>query len=180
MDNEPTTFGLSHEKLAKLWKVGEDMLADEDGPAEDQKKAELLRDRLAELLPLDLAMTGVLSQALSFVLEQFRPLPGSSLRNLLFDPSVDPTVIRQIKERYKERAKSCSSELEREAATVIYYAAIANALTHHGVRITKLSYESLGRSFAELAKSNWLPPDMKQLFVEAHKGCSRHVEKSEE
>jgi hypothetical protein len=31
----------------------------------------------------------------------------------------------------------------QEVATAIYYAAIASALVHHDVRITKLSHESL-------------------------------------
>lgn len=47
MEDEPTTFGLSHEKLARLWKVADETPADQDGPAKDQRRAELLRDRLA-------------------------------------------------------------------------------------------------------------------------------------
>jgi hypothetical protein len=180
MEDKPTTFGSSHDRLARLWKIGNDAQSDLDDPYKEHKREELLRDRLAEHLPLDPTASSMLSAALGHVLEHFAPFVGFSLGAMLNDSNTDPSVIWQIKERYKEKAKFCSSELEREVATIIYYAAIANALTYHGARITKLSYESLGQSFSELAKSNWLPPDLKQLFSDAHKGCSQRMGRSGE
>jgi len=173
MEDEPSAFGLSHEKLARLWEVGEDTPADQGGPTEEQKKAELLRDRLAEPLPLDLTATRTLPEDLSFVLEQFRPLAGCSVGDLLFDPDTDPSVVWQIKDRYKERAESCSSELEREAATVIYYAAIANALLFHeesllrNDKITTFSHKELNEHFSRLLNIRWLTPDLVGLFKRA-------------
>jgi len=64
--------------------------------------------------------------------------------------------------------------------TVIYYLAIAAALVHRDVRITKLSYRRLKQSFAELSEYNWLPPDVKGLLSEAHQRCIRHIRKAEE
>lgn len=174
MENEPTTFGLSREKLARLWEVGDDTPAGQDGPTEEQKKAELLRDRLAEPLLLDPTATRMLPETLSFVLEQFRPLMGCSVGDLLLDPDTDPSVVWQIKDQYKERAQSCSSELEREVATAIYYAAIANALLFHEEsllrddKITTFSYKQLNEHFSQLLNIPWLTPDMVGLFKRAH------------
>jgi predicted RNase H-like nuclease (RuvC/YqgF family) len=114
------------------------------------------------------------------VCEKLRPFTGCSFGALLLDPETDLTVIETIKVLHKRQAESTVSESRQAVATAIYYAAIASALVHHDVRITKLSYESLGRSFEELVRSNWLPPGMKQLFVEAHNSCIRHMEKSGE
>jgi len=177
MEDEPTTFGLSHEKLARLWEVGNDTPADQDGPTEEQKKAELLRDRLAESLPLDPTATRTLPETLSYALEQFRPLMGCSIGALLLDPDIDPSVIWQIKDRYKERAQSCSSELECQVATAIYYAAIANALLFHEEsllrddKITTFSYRELEEHFSQLLNIHWLTPDLASLFKRAHAIC---------
>jgi hypothetical protein len=166
MEDKPTTFGLSREELSRLWKVGEDTPADQDESTQEQKKAGLLRDWLAEPLPLDPAATRILPEALSYVLEQFRPLMGCSVENLLVDPEVEPSIIWRIKDRYKERARSCTSEAEREVATVIYYAAIANALLFHAEslfrddRITTFSYRELKESFSGLLNSSWLTPNL--------------------
>lgn len=179
MKNEPTTFGLSREGLARLWEVGTDV-AEQDGSTENHKKTELLRDRLAEPwplagepLPLDPTATPMLPEPLNFVLEQFRPLTGCSVGDLLFDPNADPSVVWHIKDRCKERAQSCSSELEREAATVIYYAAIANALLFHEEshlpdgKITTFSHAELSEHFSRLRNIPWLTSDLVGLFKKA-------------
>jgi hypothetical protein len=186
MEDEPTTFGLSHEKLEKLWRIGDDTPVDRDGPTEEQKKAELLHDQLAESLPLDPTATCMLPETLSHVLEQFKPLGGCSIGDLLLDPEVDLSVIWQIKDRYKERAKSCSSEVEREVATAIYYAAIANALLFHeeslfrNDKITTFSYNELKESFSGLLNSSWLTPDLVGLFKRAQATCGERNEASSE
>jgi len=173
MEDKPSAFGLSHEKLARLWEVGEDTPADQDRPTAEQKKAELLCDLLAEPLPLDPTATRTLPEALSLVLEQFRPLTGCSVGDLLLDPESDPSVVWQIKDQYKEKAQSCSSELEREAATVIYYAAIANALLFHEEsllrddKITTFSYKELNEHFSRLLSIPWLTSDLVGLFKRA-------------
>jgi hypothetical protein len=179
MENEPTTFGLSHEELARLWQVGADVPACQDRPSEEQKKTELLRERLAEPWPLageplpsDPAATRRLPEPLNFVLKQFKPFTGCSIGDLLFDPNTDPSVVWQIKHRYKERAESCSSELEREAATVIYYAAIATALLFHkallrDAKITTFSHKELNEHFSRLLNIPWLTSDLVGLFKKA-------------
>jgi len=177
MKDESTTFGLSQEKLASLWGVGDDTLADQDKPTPDQGKAEALRDQLAEALPLDPAVSTVLPEALRHVLEQFHPLPGCSVGSLLLDPHTDPAVVWQIKDRYRGKAESSPSELERQAATAIYYAAIAHALLFQEDswfrenRITTFSYPELEAYFAQLLGIGWLTPEFVSLFRRAHTVC---------
>ena len=170
MEDEPTTFGLSHEKLARLWKVGEGPPADQGGSTKEQRRAELLCDRLAEPLPFDPTAARTLPATLGYVLEQFTPFVNCSVGALLFDPDTDPSVIWQIKEQYREKAESFPSEPERQVATVIYYAAIASALLFHEEtlfrenRITLFSYQELEEHFSQLLDIDWLTQDLVSLF----------------
>jgi len=177
MEDEPTTYGLSHEKLARLWKVGDDPPMDRDGPSKEQTRAELLCDRLAEPLPFDPTAARTLPTTLSYVLEQFTPFVNCSVGALLLDPDTDPSVIWQIKEQYREKAESCPSEVERQVATVIYYAAIASALLCHEEtlfrenRITLFSFRELEAYFSQLLDIRWLTPDLISLFKRARIIC---------
>jgi hypothetical protein len=177
MEDEPSTFGSGHERLARLWKVGDDAHPARDAPTKEHERSELLLDRLAEPLPLDPTAARTLSAALSHVLKQFTPFVGCSVGALLFDPNTDPSVIRQIKDRYRERAESCASELERQVATVIYYAAIASALLFHEQalfrkdRITMFSYKELEEHFSRLLDIHWLTADLAGLFKRGHAIC---------
>jgi len=172
MEDKPTTFGLGRQELARLWQVGADTPDDRGGPSEEHKRAELLRDRLAEPWPPDSAAARPLPEPLAIVLEQFKPLAGCCVGDLLFDPDADPSVIWQIKDSYKERARSGSATLERDAATVIYYAAIANALLFHEAllrddKITTFSNKELHEHFSRLLSIPWLTPDLVSLFKTA-------------
>jgi hypothetical protein len=184
MQDESTTFGLSHEKLAKLWGVGADAQADQDKPSEDQRRAELLRDQLAESLPLDPAVSSALPEALSHVLEQFNPLPGCSVGSLLLDPETDPVVVWQIKDWYRQKAESGPSAPKRQVATAVYYAAIAHALLFQEQslfqenRITTFSYGDLEEHFSQLLSIRWLTPDLVGLFKRAYVVCRKRKEAS--
>lgn len=180
MADESSTFGLNREKLAKLWNLGDDAPADRQPPDAAQDKAELLRNQLAESLPLDAGIARMLPDILTVVCDKLRPFTGCSFGALLVDPETDLLVIETIKDLHKKRAESVPPGPLQEVATAIYYAAIASALVHHDVRITKLSYESLSRSFEELAQSDWLPVDMRHLLAKVHEACIRHMDKSEE
>ncbi|UCF15778.1 MAG: hypothetical protein JSW59_20475 [Phycisphaerales bacterium] len=182
MEDEPTTFGLSHKKLARLWKVGDDTPADQGEPTGDQERAELLRDRLAEHPPLDQTATRALPETLSHVLEKFAPFTGCSVGTLLLDPDTDPSVIWQIKDKYREIAESYPSEQERQVATTVYYAAIASALLFHEEslfrenRITTFSYSELEEHFSQLLDINWLTPDLASLFDRVRAICRERRE----
>jgi hypothetical protein len=167
MDDESSVFGLKREKLAKLWKLAEDAAGTPQPLDAAPDKAELLRDQLAESLPLDAGIAGLLPDILTMVCEKLRPFTGCSFGALLLDPQTDLLLLETIKDLHKKQAQSAPSGPRQEVATAIYYAAIASASVHHQVKITKLSHESLKRSFEELSGSDWLPVDMRQLFTQA-------------
>jgi len=182
--DENSTFGLSYDKLARLWEVSYDIPAGQDKLTEEQKKAELLLDRLVEPIPLDPTVTSTFPGTLSYVLEQFRPFVGCSVGSLLLDPDTDPSVIWQIKDYYRGKAESYPSELERQISTIIYYAAIASALLFHeeslfkGKKITTLSYKELEEFFSQLLNIRCLTPDLVKLFKRAHTICRKRNEAS--
>ena len=185
MEDRPTTFGSSHDRLAKLWKVGEDAHSDQNGPSKEHERLEFLCDRLAEPIPLDPNAARMLSAALSHVLEKFAPFVGFSIRAMLNEPNTDPSVIRLIKDKYREKAESSPSDLERQVATVIYYAAITSALLFHEKalfredKITTFSYKELETHFSQLLENRWLTPELVNLFKKAHTICSEKKENIE-
>ena len=180
-----STFGLSYDKLARLWELSHNIPAGQDKITEEQKKTELLLDRLAEPMPLDPTVTSTFPETLSYILEQFRPFVDCSVGNLLLDPDTDPSVIWQIKEYYRGKAESYPSERERQVSTIIYYAAIASALLFHEEflfkeeKITKLSYEELEKFFSQLLDIHWLTPELVKLYKRAHTICRKRNKASE-
>ena len=175
MQDETSTFGLNRDKLASLWKLGAEVPEESARPDAEPGKAELLRRQLAESLPLDVGLAHMLPDILTIVCEKLRPFTGCSFGVLLLDPQTDLSVVEIIKDLHKKQAQSPPAGPRQDVATAVYYAAIASALVHHAVKITKLPYESLDRSFAELAGSDWLPADLRQLFGAAHRSCLPHM-----
>ncbi|MBM4023817.1 MAG: hypothetical protein FJ280_00195 [Planctomycetes bacterium] len=184
MKDESTTFGLSREKLAQLWEVGNEARAHPDASSEDQARAEFLRDQLAEPVPLDSTVCSALPEALRHVLERFHPLAACSVGSLLLDPDTDPAVIRQIKDRYRRQAESGPSAPLRHVATALYYAAIAHAVLFQekalfqANRITTFSYGELEEYFSQWLHAGWLTPDLVNLFQKAQAVCRERKEVS--
>ena len=176
---ESSTFGLDREKLAKLWGMGQDAPDVQEDVDLEARKAELLQGQLTESLSLEAGISQILPNIVNAVFEKLKPFMGCSHRHLLTNPETDISALEAIKDLYKERAESASSELQREVATVLYYLAIGAALAHYDVRITKLSYTTLRQSFAALSKHDWFPEDLKRLADDAHECCLRHVNEIE-
>ena len=171
MKEDSTTFGLKPDKLAELWKVGDDVAMNTDTPNQNELRADLLRDRLAQKLPLDQVVARILPKALSQVCEEIQPFDGNSFGLLLNDPSTDITIIKGIKDNSKKRSQHVSSESEQIVMAVIYYAAIASALVYHGQQITSFSYHELHEKYESLLEHKWLTPDLQSLFREARDRC---------
>ena len=179
MPDESSTFGLNREKLSKLWKMGDDIIHDEEEAEEtdaETRKAELLQDRLAESVPLNAGMRDMLPDVFNVVCENLRPFADCSFGDLLADPQTDLSMLESIKDLHKEQAQSATSDLAREMASIIYYMAIASALVHHHSRITKFSYEDLAQTFVELSERKWLLPDIVSLFRRAYDHCIKRRE----
>jgi hypothetical protein len=173
MDKDSTTFSLSPQRLARILRIGSDTDEIEETGDQEQKKAELLQDWLEATLPLDAVFLESLPAILHSLCDELKPLVGEPFGKLLNDPEADLAAIKKIKEYSKKLIVSARSDAEHDAATVIYYAAIASALVFHERRITKFSYDGLEKSFVSLKKHTWVPSALRQLFDEAHKFCQK-------
>lgn len=168
MKQESTVLGLNPQKLAELLNIGSDL--DQDLGTE-HKKEELLHDWMAASLPLDKALAQSLPEIVSRLCRDLQPISGDAFGKILLDPKSDIDAIEKIRHYSKKIAEAAKSDPEHDAATTIYYAAIANAMVFHEKRITKFSYESLEKSFAALTAHQWLTPDLSELFSKAVVVC---------
>jgi hypothetical protein len=95
------------------------------------------------------------------------------LGDVLTDPKSDLAAMREIRRRAKKEVGEAAHEAEHSVAVTVYFAAIANALVYHGVKITTYSYEALEQSFAKLLEKRWMPPRLGRLFQEAIEACRK-------
>ena len=171
MDQEPSAFSLPPDELVRLWDIGSDLGEGEDTADENQKKAELLHDWLASPLPVGSDVLKLLPAVLSRLCQELVPFTGQSLGSLLAEPSTDIDILKQIKDVSKAMVHTSKTQVVSEAATAVYYAAIATALVFNAQRITSFSYQSLQDSFAALSESEWADPDLARLFGRAREVC---------
>jgi len=168
MDKKPELPDLSPEKLARLWAIGSDIQPEaEQVIGLDDRKAELLRDRLARNLPLDKRTRGFLSETLDLLCRKFQPFVGNSLGAMIMDPQTSVEVLTYIKDFAKESGSTARDKAERDVALAVYFAAIASALVCHGARISQHSGSRLRKAFEAWVERSWLPSDMRELFKKA-------------
>jgi hypothetical protein len=175
MDKDSTTFGLKPDKLAQLWNMESKIDQGKNEENQDQTKAEFLRDRLAQKIPLDHVVAQTLPKALAQACKDIQPFTGNSYGILLNDPLTEVTILKKMKEDNKKLAQHISSDTEYDVVTVIYYAAIASALVYHAQRITSFSYGDLNDKYTSLLKNNWLTSDLRNLFQKAQNCCDQKM-----
>ncbi|MCP4614239.1 MAG: hypothetical protein GY845_36605 [Planctomycetes bacterium] len=175
MDKDSTTFGLKPDKLAQLWNMGGKMDRGKNEESNDQTKAELLRDRLAQKIPLDHVVAQILPKALAQICKDIQPFTGNSYGILLNDPLTDVTIIKKIKDNTKKLSQYINSDTEYDVITVIYYAAIASALIYHDQRITSFSYSHLNDKYISLLENTWLTSDLRNMFQKALNCCGQKM-----
>ena len=176
MTRESTSFGLEPEQVQRLLKIGEDTKGSDRSMNRNESKREILRRRLAVPLPLEKSQIDMLPAALSQLCHTLGLLAGESINSLVQDPATDISLILRIKQYSREFSATSESEDDREVATAIYYAAIANALAFHDSKISKFSYEKLEKAFRRLAKEKWISSELRVLFSDAHKLCKERTE----
>lgn len=171
MENDVKHPELSGEQKARLLRLGLDSEDTAGAIGAEDRKAHLLFDVLATPLPVDPALIDSLPAILKPLCRQLKSVAGEPLGKLLQDPQVGLSVLERIKEYAKELGGSTKSQVERDVALVIYYAAIAGALLHHDKRITQYSYADLKDSFEALSKQTWIPQDLTEMFTRAFEHC---------
>ena len=177
MDTE-SSHRLDVESLAALLQLalGHERHSPDADPA--QRIRERLRERLAESR-LDLAIT----PQLSGILDELKRLASPdawTISQILADPQADLDEIREIKGHAKALARSTASRAELAAGTTIYYAAIAAALTVHGVKITTHSYVALANAFGRLMRKSWMVLELANLFSRAKTACLERKDPKEQ
>ncbi len=178
-NNEPKTlFGRSPEKLAHLISSCAGIHLSE-GKNKEQQKADLLRDMLEDVLPLDPEVVESLPIILKRMYKELRPLAGDSLAQLLLNPKTDINAIEKIKEYSKNTSNFAESEVEHQTAITVYYTAIASALVFHNQKISQNTYTQLEESFSTLIDQKWITSEITQLFVRARAICKQKVEKTQ-
>ena len=173
MKKEPSTYGLNLKKVVKLLNIGSDMRQIPEDI--DQHKADLLSDRLGDTLPLYYSTEQRPSSKLRRLGQTIAALAGEPIGKLLEDPKTDIAFIRMTKDYGRKLSKMAKTEAEHHTANTIYYAAIAHALTHHDLKITRLSYAELLESFCQLCKEAWISKSLRDLFAKAFEYCEERI-----
>lgn len=122
-------------------------------------------------LPLDPATPHSIPAVLNRPCDELLAATRRTVSQLLLDSKTDLAVMKALKDYCKALARLAGREARRTAATVIYYAAIANALVFHQHKITQHSYEKLHEAYAELEQKPWIPSELKELFKKAQAIC---------
>lgn len=174
-----TTYGVDPERLARLLAIGIESADGQNNLGDGRFPAELLQAMLASKLSLDPAVLDSLPAVLNRSCDELHPLPDRTIGDLVLDAKTDLAVIKALKEYGKELVGFQRLEAKQAAATVIYYAAIANAMVFHGQKITEHSYPKLQQAYAKLEQTVWIPSELKKLFRKAHAVCGQQIEKPE-
>jgi len=182
MDDRSKLFDLNKEQKTRLLGLGLKKEPMENQHTADSEKSDLLLDLLATSLPVDPAQVSVLPDILIPLCQELTSVAGEPLGKLLFDSNTDVSTFKKIKDYAKDFGTSTSlkSDILRDVALTIYYAAIAGALVFHDSKITKNSYKELVRSFESLCKQEWISKDLMRLFENARQSCSKNYDEEGE
>lgn len=179
MSDPLKTFGLSPEKMAELLRMGTDEQNGAEPISDDQQKAELLVDRLAEPLPLSPSVMKLLPDISSLLTGVVGGCGSEPIGNLLKNSDVEISVLRKIKNYNNDLSKCAEAKIDRDIAVVLYYAAIASALVFYNKRISGLSYKDLDKSFSSLIGKSWIKTELVRLFTKAREICRNLHKKSQ-
>jgi hypothetical protein len=174
MKDRQTTHGLNPEKILELLKLGSDINTHQTDA--EQQKADLLNDRLNEILPIDLAGEEKGSKKENSIRHTISMLTNEPIGKLLLEPKTESFIIKMIKDYSKSLSKKSKTEADHQIANTIYYAAIAHALVYHNIKITLYSLNNLQQSFLELSIKNWIPKSLLALFGKACEYCKTKKE----
>ena len=98
---------------------------------------------------------------------ELQSLAGRPLREVLTDPHTSLTALAAIKEYAKALASRWRKGSEHTVAVLIYYAAIASALCHHGRQITSQAGSDLCHALGVLDLIPGLPESVSSLLSAA-------------
>ena len=174
MTESSITSDLTPKKVGRLLRLYSDPEEDTDSLSTEQQRSLLLTSFLSCALPLNPEVLRELPVLMQQMYGQKPRADGKPLREILLEPKTALNEIEAAKELAKRRTKIAQSRAEKEIAGVVYYAAIAAALTFHGEKITKHSRGQLRESFEALLGKKWIPVELADLFKKAHRYCEEN------
>ena len=171
MNKEPTIYGLSREKVARILQIGSEKEDLEHEPFIPESTAELLRDKLAQPFLSDYTINFCDSELSKIPCHPTALVPLETIGDLLCNRKTTTSILKKLKNFGRSLFSKGKIASQRDVGLAIYYGAIANALIFHDVRITRLSYLDLHSSFIALADKEWMSPQLQSLFRRAHEYC---------
>lgn len=139
----------------------------------EQQRSELIEDKLSEPLSKNDLGKSLISKYLDSLCDISGLMESVSLRALLFNPDTNISILHKIRKQGKNLLRQSKSPVQKDVATVLYYAAIASALFFHNEKISKLSRDKLIHTLSVLSQANWLPSDLSILFQNAQLRCQK-------
>jgi len=179
MSKDDITSDLGPKDLSKLFKICSEKETDDKPVNSNQKRKELLLDRLADTIQLENITNTALSAEMKHLCEISGISTGTTIRDLIVTPETDIRFIRKLKDNYKSSFKISKSKAEQDAATAIYYAAIGHALIFHGKRITSFSYKELSEAFSKFSRIKWISHDLREIYKKAQEYCGNKADTSD-
>jgi adenylate kinase len=173
MEDSSKRFTLNVEQSTRLLKLGLQSSHERVNQSVNRDRADLLLDVLASKLPTDPALIETLPTVLRSLSEELQSVSGKPLGVLLQSPETKTVQIRRIKDFAKQLGASAKDDVEREVALALYFAAIANVLVYHNVKISQYSHTELAQSFDTLGGHDWIPPNLTRLFRKAQQHCNQ-------
>jgi len=172
MNDETKISNFSSEQKAELYSLGLSSALASDG---EEYRTHLLLDLLGAKLPIAPEQLSILPAFLHAISRDLRSTAGETLGQLLQDRDTELSTIQQIRDYTKSIGKQAKAKHHYDVSLVLYYAAIAHALIHHGKKITKFSYQDLEHSFAQLCREEWIPPLLHHLYGLAQNTCQQKM-----
>ncbi|MEN6309780.1 MAG: hypothetical protein ABFD91_18695 [Anaerohalosphaeraceae bacterium] len=167
--NKKTLYTWNPLQLSQLMRIGSEE-AVQQGP---RNKAAYLEQLLSQNLPMDKTIAEILPAFFKPFCRSMGLIADEPVLAFLLNTGTPIEVLRQIKQAAKEMMGEVILESRRDAAGVVYYAAIAAALIRHGQRITGLPYAQLCYTFFRLKERKWILSELRSLFQNACEICQQ-------
>ncbi len=171
MNKEPTTYGLSRKKVVHILQIGSEKEDIEHEFVVQENTAELLRDQLAQPFSSDHNFSFCTSELSNIPCHPTALMRIETVGDLLCNHKTTTSVLKKLKEFGKSLFSEGKNSSQHDVGLTIYYGTIANSLVSHDVRITRLPYQELLRSFVTLADKEWMPSQLQVLFRRAIDYC---------
>ncbi len=172
---EDRTHRLTPTRLGRLLALGQQGGSETANPRHTSILSELLWEVLSSDLPLDPTSPDSLPVVLNWPSHEVLAVSGQTMGELLLDSGTDLAVIKTLKNYAKELVHRGPQGSKQTVVTAIYYAAIANALVFHQLRITRYSYRTLEEAYTKLEQKSWISSELKELFQKACVLCRRRI-----